>query len=143
MFRVCHFGLIAGRASENDLPKSRFENCSFQDFENSARTTNAILRLELPTVTRVLLTMLKKLFAQAGRGRRELALSRGLDARESEAAPAALDLLRKRGFITRSRQGAITVWLPARTLDVRSRALAILAAPTASQDPLIIESMQL
>jgi hypothetical protein len=142
-FRRCHFARMEGRTGERDLPSDRFIECTFDEFENAAQTTRAILALALPLASRVLLTLLKKLFAQAGSGRQESALFRGLDHREREVVPAILDLLRRRDFVVKSRQGTVTVWLPARTGSVRKRAMTMLAAPSASRDPVLEESKQL
>jgi hypothetical protein len=143
LFRRCHFGIIRGRTGPRDLPAGRFIDCTFGDFENAADTTKAILNLPLPMSTKVLLTILKKLFAQAGSGRRESALVRGLDVRARELVPEVLDLLRRSGFASRSRQGAVTVWLPTRTSGIRRRALAMLGSPSSSPDPLLEASKKL
>lgn len=142
-FKGCHVGVVQGRAGERDLPSGRFVDCTFEEFENAAQTTSAILDLPLPLSTKLLLTILRKLFAQSGSGRQESALFRGLDVRSREIVPGILDLLRRHGFVVRSRQGTVTVWLPARTSGVRTRALAMLASPSTSTDPLLRESARL
>jgi hypothetical protein len=138
-----HFGFVVGRAGERDLPSSRFIGCSFGSFESSAHTTNAILELSVPLGTKVVLTILKKLYAQSGSGRRESALYRGLDVRAQQLVPDALNLLRREGLASRSKQGNQIVWLPTRTGDSRKRALAMLAAPNTSKDQLLAESRNL
>lgn len=143
LFRRCHFGRIEGRAGEKDLPPEKFVECTFDEFENAANTTNAILELALPLSTKVLLTILKKLFLQSGFGRKEAALFRGLDHRAQQVVPDVLDLLRRQGFAVRIRQGAETLWLPGKIGGVRKRALSILSAPTSTSDPLIAESNQI
>ena len=138
-----YFGVIEGRTGAKDLPPEAFVDCTVEAYEDSARTTAAILDLPLPLGTKVILTILKKLYAQAGAGRRESALYRGLDVRAQERVPEALNLLRREGFVTRSRQGAQSVWLPAKSSDLRKRALSILAGPSISQDPLVTTSANL
>lgn len=142
-FLRCYFGLVEGRTGAKDMPSDVFTDCIFDVFENPAETTNAILGLALPLGTKVLLTILKKLYAQRGSGRRETALYRGLDARGRELVPEAIDLLRKHGFTVRSRQAEETVWLPSKPSTFRRRALSILAAPSTSNDELLIESRTL
>ncbi len=143
VFRRCHIGRVEGRTGEKDLPRERFIDCTFDEFENSANTTNAILALSLPPGTKVVLTILKKLFVQSGTGRKESALFRGLDNRAQQIVPDVLDLLRRQGFAVKSRQGSETIWLPGKTRNVRRRALTMLAAPTSTCDPLIEESKQM
>jgi hypothetical protein len=139
-FLRCHFGVVEGRTGPRDMPAEVFRDCTFDIFENPAQTTNAILALGLPTGTKVVLTILRKLYAQRGSGRRESALHRGLDARANELVPQALGLLRRHGFATRSRQADQVVWLRSKPSEYRRRALSILAAPTTSADPLLTES---
>src|SRR5207245_1995834 len=103
----------------------------------------AILSLSLPLGTRVLLTALKKLYAQSGSGRRESAFIKGLDLRAQQLVPDALALLRKRGFVTRTQQRGQIVWLPTKSSDIRTRALALLASPHLSSDALVVESRDL
>ena len=121
----------------------KFIDCTYDTFENPAQTTNAILALGLPMGTKVLLTALKKLYAQRGSGRKESAFFRGLDARGKELVPRILALLRKQGFAVKSKHGDQDIWLPTKPSEFRRRALAILAAPTNSVDPLIIESKEI
>ena len=142
-FVRCHFGLVEGRTGPTDLPPARFLECTFDEFNASARTTNAILALALPLGAKVVLTILKKLYVQKGSGRKESALYRGLDARARQLVGEALILLRREGFAVRSRSGEEVVWIPTRTGDSRRRALAMLAAPSASDDPLLAESRQI
>jgi hypothetical protein len=142
-FRRCHFAKIDGRTGERDLPSDRFIECTYDEFEHTSRTTRAILALHLPLTTKVMLTILKKLFAQSGSGRRESALYRGLDARAQEVVPGVLSLIKRHEFVVKTRQGTITVWLPAKTPGIRKRALSILATPNISKDPLIEASKQL
>jgi hypothetical protein len=76
-----HFGEVEGRVGAGDMPANRFVDCDYDAFEEPARTTNAIMSLGLPLGTKVMLTVLKKLYAQKGSGRKEAAFYRGLDAR--------------------------------------------------------------
>ena len=142
-FSRCHFGLVEGFAGESDLPEQVFVEVTIDSFENAAQTTNAILSLSLPLGTRVLLTILKKLYAQRGSGRRESALYRGLDPRAQQLVPQVLNLLRREGFVVRGRQGDDVVWLPSKSSDARRRVLSLMAAPSSSADPLLTHSRDL
>ena len=142
-FFRCHFGLIEGFSGQGDLPQEAFTEATVDVFGNVAETTNAILSLSLPLGTRVLLTVLKKLYAQRGSGRRESALYRGLDTRARQLVDGVLRLLRREGFAIRCRQADEAIWLPSKSSDARRRVLSLLAAPTTSADPLIAQSRDL
>jgi hypothetical protein len=142
-FTRCYIARCEGRTGEADLPHAAFVECTFDEFENTARTTNAILSLAIPLSTRVMLTVLKKLYAQSGNGRKESALFRGLDLRAQQIVPEVLQLLKREGLATRSRQNDDAIWLPVRGGDARRRVLRMLAAPAASNDPALAGSRQL
>jgi hypothetical protein len=142
-FFRCHFGLVEGFSGHADLPHEAFSEVTVDTFGNVAETTNAILSLSLPLGTRVLLTVLKKLYAQRGSGRRESALYRGLDARARQLVDGVLHLLRREGFAIKCRQAEDVVWLPSKSSGARRRVLSLLAAPTTSVDPLIVQSHDL
>jgi AraC-like DNA-binding protein len=143
MFRRCYFTSVEGRTGERDLPSSKFIECVFDEFEDEAQTTNALLDLSLPLGTKVLLTVLKKLYAQRGKGRRESALFRGLDHRAQRHIPTIISLLKREGFISKAHLGNQTVWLPTKGADTKKRALRILAAPNTVSDPLLESSAML
>jgi hypothetical protein len=138
-FRRCFFAVVDGRTGENDLPRNRFFDCSFDQFEETTKTTQAILSLSMPLSTKVLLTILKKLYAQSGSGRKESALFRGLDPRAQQFVPIILNLLRREGFASKVQQGE-DLWLPVRNGEIRRRALRILASPMSSKDPLLLQT---
>lgn len=142
-FLRCHFGLIEGFSGEKDLPPEVFAEVTIDSFENTAQTTNAILSLALPLGTRVLLTILKKLYAQRGSGRRDSALYRGLDTRAQEIVPGVLNLLRREGIVVKNRQAEQIIWRPSKSPDARRRVLSLMAAPTSSADPLLAQSRDL
>ena len=138
-FRKSLFGAVEGRVGSQDLPSAKFVDCSIDSFEQAAETTNAILDLHLPMGAKVMLTVLKKIFAQRGHGRRESALYRGLDARARELVPECLKLLQKEHFAIPSKQGDRQIWMPTKYAGIRKRALSILASPNVSTDPLMLE----
>lgn len=136
-FVRCHVGAVEGRTGARDLPTSQFSECDFGAFEEPAKTTNAIMSLALPLGTKVMLTILRKLYAQSGTGRKASSFYRGLDSRAQSLVGDVLGLLRREEIVTRSSRGTEQIWLPTRSQDSRKRALAMLAAPNASTDPLI------
>jgi hypothetical protein len=137
-FIGCEVGIVEGRVSIHDLPAGVFdEGCRFETFAD-ARTNSAIFGLDLPEGTRVLLSILTKLFLQSGSGRREGALSRGLDHRSRRLVPDILNLLQRRKVAFRTHQAQQALWIPLREQSARVR--RILASPTTSNDSLIRET---
>ncbi|MCA1754116.1 MAG: hypothetical protein LC641_05320 [Spirochaeta sp.] len=136
-FTQCQIGQVVGSAGKRDLPNGKFEGVQVLEFEDSTSTVNAILALSLPLGVRVGMTILKKLYKQSGRGRREGALYRGLDATAQRIVPDVLDVLRRYSFAVPTTQGSYTVWLPTRIAESRTRALKILDSPSTVQDPLL------
>jgi hypothetical protein len=140
-FRDCFFSVIEGRTSLADLPAGVFDDkCVVDTFGDSATSTAAIMELPLAMGARVALTILKKLYLQAGSGRRESALSRGLDHRARPLVQEVLQLLRKEGLTVRSATGDEVVWLPIRSEAVRVRKL--IAAPS-TEDLVLAEAGRL
>ncbi len=139
IFRNCYFGKIQGRTGIKDIPSEKFITCSIDEFEETAKTTQAILSLSLPLSTKVLITILKKLYAQSGSGRKESALYRGLDSRAQELVPEIIQLIKREGFAVKLQQNG-DIWLPSRNGEIRRRALKILSSPTTSKDTIIIQS---
>ena len=140
-FSKCWFSFVDGRSGPQDLPAEVFdEGCIFDEFESGADTTSSILKLGIPLGSRVLLTVLKKLYAQRGVGRRESALFRGLDHHAQRLVPSVLNLLRQRGFATRTRLREEYIWLPSRSSQLVKRAKRILASPNSSDDSLLLEA---
>jgi hypothetical protein len=137
-FVRCYFGEVEGRMGEVDLPGNTFVDCTFERFGESSQTTAAILASTLNTGTKVLLTILKKVYFQRGSGRKESALYRGLDHRARRLVPEVISLLGTEGLIAKSRCPEGTVWLPVRSESLRVQ--RILAAPNTSTDPLISRS---
>lgn len=135
-FSDCDFGTLIGRLGHTDLPADKFDACTFDEFEDGSETTAAILSLGLPEGTKVLLTILKKLYLQKGRGRRERAFYRGLDHRAQRLVTDVLDLVRKHGFAIKSTTDPI--WLPVRAVSGRVRKM--IAAPNTTRDILLEES---
>ena len=126
---------MEGRVGKEDLPESCFSNCDFGEFDSSANTTSGILELDVPEGVRVLLTILKKLFDQSMSGRKEAALSRGLDGSHQKCAPKVLHILKKYNFAHPSERAGDPVWILAHRK--RARVMQILNAPSSSPDELL------
>jgi len=134
-FDKCTFGTVEGRVSERDLPKNVFINCTYENFSETTQTSNAILSLQLPLGVRVMLVTLKKLYLQAGSGRKESSFYRGLDQRARSLVPPILQLLRREGLVREVPSGGRSLWLPLRSQSARVR--RILSAPTSTDDSLL------
>jgi len=136
-FSGCYFGSIEGRTGLQDLPSQIDQECIVDKFDDDAATTSSILKLELPVGTKVLLTILKKLYVQKGAGRRQSALYRGLDHKAQSVVADVLKLLQKEGFVTLAHYTDQIVWLPVRSAEAQRRALRILGAPNECHDQLV------
>lgn len=135
-FHRCFIAALDGRVSLVDIPGGIFEDCIVDTFTTSAGTTKQVLDLPIPMGVRVLITVLKKLFERKGRGRKENAFYRGLDLRAQRFVPDVLQLLKAQGIAFPHRRAGETLWLPERT--ARTRAAKIIAAPSVSDDPLVV-----
>lgn len=132
-FIRCSFGLVEGVASTSALPSGCFVECDFEQFDPAARTTRGILGMvSLTPSQRVALTILKKLYAQRGTGRRENALYRGLDEKHRALVPSVLENLVSSGLAVRAKQSSTKIVLPSRGQGIRVKRL--LEAPTQAQD---------
>ena len=134
-FRDCFISDIQGPTSEGELPSNFKADCYIEHFENQSKTTKTILDLDLPLGVRVLMTVLRKLYMQSGRGRLRHALIRGLDQRARELVPGVLGVLQQDGFVVSIKRGDNEILLPDRSK--RLRASKIITEPTTCKDPLI------
>lgn len=135
-FRECLIRTVLGRVSTTDLPRLAFEpDCVIESFDDNVATTAAILELSLPLKTKVLLTVIKKLYVQRGSGRKESALVRGLDHRSRALVPEVLEHLQSKGIAYKIRGAGGNVWLPVRSQQ--GRIMKIVSSPTSSSDTLL------
>lgn len=132
LFQDCMFGRVIGATGETALPDGQFLNCQFDQFDVQTLTTSGILSLQLDPIDKVILTILKKIYAQRGSGRVEGALYRSLDAKHKSLVPDAIVHLIASELIAPARSGGRKVYLPVRGMS--SRARRILQAPQSSND---------
>jgi hypothetical protein len=138
MMEKCVIDTVSGVAGIDSLSLDRFEGSSIGSFSDSAENTSAILSLPISDYQRVLLSVLKKLFMQSGKGRKEAAFYRGaLTDRQRRLVPRVLDRLLSEGVAWRGRSRGTVLWSPNRTMSERAR--HILAAPASSNDSLLRE----
>lgn len=129
----CLIGRVVGVAQELGLP-AWITASEVGEYDN-AQTTAAILKLDVPLGVRVLLTLLKKMFLQRGSGRKETALHRGLDDKARLLVGPLLRTLTGEGLAFSSTTNNTRVWHGSR--GQRNRALAIVASPATSSDPIV------
>lgn len=142
-FRSCYLGELDGRVSKDDLPPGRFDSdCVIDRFAEAVGTSNAIVQLDLPLGTRVLLTVLRKLYFQSGSGRLESAFYRGLDHNAQRLVPVLLKSLESANLALPYHRGGLptTIWRPDRAQ--MNRVGKILASPHSCDDPVVVASRQ-
>jgi hypothetical protein len=137
-FHGCIIGQVLGVAGWGTLQAEKFTDCEVMQFDAQLSTNKGILALVgLSPVNRVILTILKKVYAQRGSGRRDSALYRGLDEKHRSQVAEAIDRLITNQLITMSKMGNSKIYLPVR--GMRSRVNAILQSPQVSSDPVLSE----
>ncbi len=93
-------GRINGVPAEGGLPPGVFLQCEFGRFDD-ASTNAAVLKLNLPPSMKALMTILRKLYLQAGGGRKLSALRRGLPSGPVlDCVDPVLRILEAEGIIT-------------------------------------------
>jgi NACHT domain-containing protein len=143
-FYSCLISEVSGRTSLQDLPKDLLDSeCVVERFTEAAETSSAIVALNLPLGTRVLLTILKKLYVQSGSGRKENALHRGLDHHARRLVDPILRMLETQELAIPYKRGGLsmTIWLPNRSKRVRVG--QILDSPHTCGDILVQKASEL
>lgn len=114
-FKNCQIDQMIGPVSEMDIPKGVVTgDTEIGSFAQEAQTNADILALEIALSLRVLLTILRKLFVQTGRGRKENAFYRGLDTKARAYVSEILHELQVEDFAHPSRVRGPAVWIPNR-----------------------------
>lgn len=136
IFMNCMFEDVLGSGSPEALPKDHFVNCVFEAFDPSSKTTRGILAMPgLSNRQKVLLTILKKVYLQAGSGRRENGLLRGLDSKQKLLVPDTVSALVGQGLLVKGKSGTNVIYTSVRGNAPRVRRL--LEAGLSSSDPLL------
>ncbi|MFI5532540.1 NACHT domain-containing protein [Kitasatospora sp. NPDC051853] len=134
-FQDCLIGQMTGVAGWSALQEGNFIDCEVAQFDAQMSTSKGILALQTTPMNKVLLTILKKVYAQRGSGRKESALFRGLDAKHRELVPEAVQRLVAAGLVTPARTSGTRIYLPVR--GMASRVRRILQAPQSSADGIL------
>lgn len=130
LFEGCVIGRVVGVPAQDGLPVEIFRNCDFDEFDD-ASTNAAVLKLEIPDGQKVLLTVLRKLYLQAGGGRKLGALKRGLPGHMKDLVDQVVGVLKSEGIVAVNNEVAH----PVRKHTVRVH--DILRAGRLGDDPLI------
>jgi len=140
VFSNCIFGTVLGSASLESLPSGHFADCAFESFDPSSKTTRGILAMPgLSSKQKVMLSILKKIYLQAGGGRREGALARGLDTHQKSVVRTVLDILLSEGLVLKGKSGANVIYNGVRGVAPRVRRMVEAGA---SSDDLLLLSMR-
>ncbi|MFD0204265.1 NACHT domain-containing protein [Saccharothrix carnea] len=118
-FYGCAFLQVEGVRQQEDLPPDKFVNCEFDDFLISSATTDSLL--ELPYSPSVLagLVILKKLYVQAGAGRKDSALRRGMPPQYYQVVNSVMGVLVATGLVVSTRRNTSKIWVPIRSQSAR------------------------
>ena len=136
-FDGCLIGRVVGVPSKDGLPDASFRECLFDLFDDTS-TNAAVLRLPIPDTLKVLMTVLRKLYLQAGGGRKLHALRRGLSSGKMQPlVNRIVDILQAEGFVVVSHE----VVHPVRRYTTRVH--RILDAGGLADDPLVTRVREL
>ena len=127
-FRGGLVGHIEGVAALPPWLTDRFLGVEIEQFSAGSQTTSGILQLNLAPDIKIALTILKKIYAQRGSGRKESSLFRGLDATAKQEVPSVIARLIGDGWMLRETLGTTVLYLPVK--GKRSSALRALESPS-------------
>jgi hypothetical protein len=130
-FHNCLILRAVGIADERGLPREIFVDCKVENFDDMA-TNNAVLQSNLPAQMKALMTILRKLYKQAGGGRKMASLFRGITQRQvSDYVERVVKTLEAEGFVS------ITNDIVHPVRKQAARVEHILAAPSLSADSVV------
>lgn len=131
-FSDCIISRISGAADESALPDKVFDSkCEIESFDHMG-TNNAVLAANIAPQLKALVTVLRKLYKQAGAGRKITALSRGIGQQDVLGCiDPVLAVLQREGIVSVFNK----VVHPVRRCS--SRVDRILSAPNLSDDPVV------
>ncbi|WP_411698778.1 NACHT domain-containing protein [Conyzicola sp.] len=120
-------GLLDGVAAMPQWLSGQFAGVEIEKYSTNSHTTAGIMSLGLSVHDKIALTVLKKIYGQSGSGRKEGALSRGLDLSLRPLVPAVLASMVSQGWVVKGTVGKSVLYLPVKSR--RSTALHALESP--------------
>ena len=114
-FKECYLLTLAGLETGKNIPDNFDDDCVIEAIEGSpsVTTNSSALESDLPLAERVMLSMLRKIYQQAGSGRLENALYAGLDHASKQIVPDLLKELEGNGLVKPlRRRGKPVIWQP-------------------------------
>ncbi len=126
-FERCLVAQVEGVAELPSRYAKHFIDCQIESFSAVTATTAGILALPLGLDDRVGLSILHKVYAKRGAGRKDSALPRGLEPAARERVPDVVAALVSAGLLTVTSRGSDLVYRP--TKGRRGAVADYLAAP--------------
>lgn len=136
----CLFERVFGYDGSTAFP-SWIVDCDAENFDDTATNAEILRTSDMPIGVRVGLTMLRKLFLQRGHGRKENALSRGMDQSAQSQVRKLLAILKAEGIAFSMSARGTALWHPVQ--GQRRRVQAMLDAPSTSDDSFLIKARAL
>ncbi|WP_417482625.1 NACHT domain-containing protein [Maricaulis sp.] len=113
-FVNCSINEVIGFIPDKDKA-AHFAESDVDRYVTEKASNNLILASSLPVSVRVLISILRKLYAQSGSGRLEKALRAGLDTDSSRHVDGVLRAITQEGFARLSGRPGKEIWLPDRS----------------------------
>jgi hypothetical protein len=136
-FRDCLIRTVRGVAAASGLPPGMFDSCDIDKFDDVS-TNAAVLRSAQSAPMKALLTILRKLYVQAGGGRRVAALKRGIPQQDVlENVDDVLQILASEGLVS------ITSDIAHPVRRQSARVWRILDQMSVSNDPIVLRVLAL
>ncbi len=111
--RSCLVTSLIGRANRDALPPGMIDAATeVISFADTYDTNAQILRSGLPVEMALLITVLRKLFVQRGRGRRENAFYRGIEPQHRSTVKSILEIIVSSGLASPAPGASGVVYLP-------------------------------
>ena len=128
-FQNCEIGTIVGWSCVPVAFAQHFDaDCNIGGYAGADLTTSGLLRHNLPDAQRVALTVLKKVYAQAGAGRQAPALARGLPLELRPLVDEVVQRLATSGLLELADGRGVKIVRPVRS--ARTEVMALLEAPS-------------
>ncbi|MDX1823522.1 MAG: hypothetical protein R3354_02315 [Thiohalomonadales bacterium] len=137
-FRECYIAKLFTPDPPNQRPSAFCSDSVIERIENHTPsiTNTALLNLDLPILTKVKLSILRKIYLQAGNGRVENALYAGLDHTAKQIVPDAIKDLESKGIIRHLRRpGKTVIWQP--SPQHKSNVLAVIDNPESDTENIL------